>query len=67
MALAILCSAGAIVGGAIFAKKLFRKKEKTAVPKFHQLSQMQTHGILDDDDEDGSMIPDVIQNDNSHL
>ncbi|KAL5792357.1 hypothetical protein ACOSP7_000951 [Xanthoceras sorbifolium] len=66
--LAISASTGAVAGGAIFIKKLFGKKKTTTVPKFRQLSQMQTHDIFDDDDdEDDSMVPDVIHNDTSHL
>ncbi|KAK9279432.1 hypothetical protein L1049_013111 [Liquidambar formosana] len=64
--LAISCSVGAVVGAVICKKKFFSKK-KASVPKFQQLSQMQTYGILDDDDEGDSMIPDVIHDDKSHL
>ncbi|KAK7374305.1 hypothetical protein VNO80_07733 [Phaseolus coccineus] len=41
---------GAAVVGAIYGKKLFSKKKREAV-KFQQLSEMQTEGILDDDDD----------------
>ncbi|EEF50562.1 delta-like protein 4 isoform X2 [Ricinus communis] len=54
VALAVSCSVGAVAGGAIYAKRLFSKKEN-AVPRFQQLSQMQSHDVLDDD-EDGSMV-----------
>ncbi|KAK1558972.1 hypothetical protein Q3G72_008933 [Acer saccharum] len=66
--LAISGSTGAIAGGAIFIKKLFGKKTATTVPKFRQLSQMQSRDMLDDDDdEDDSMISNVIHRDTSHL
>lgn len=49
--LAFSCSAGAVVGGAIYAKKLFKKKSNTA-PRFQQLSSVQTQDILDGDENE---------------
>lgn len=49
--LAVTCSTVAVGGGAIYVKKLFRKKSKTA-PRFQQLSQMQTRDMLDDNEND---------------
>lgn len=66
--LGILFSVGAVAGGAFYAKKLFKKKVRSTAPKFQQLSQMQTpHDLLDDDEEEVSMVPDVILRDTSHL
>ncbi|GAY51472.1 hypothetical protein CUMW_134430 [Citrus unshiu] len=44
-------TAGAVVGGAIYAKKLFKKKSNTA-PRFQQLSSVQTQDILDGDENE---------------
>lgn len=68
MVLAISCSAGAVAGAAIYAKKLSIKKDIQKA-RFQQLSQMQTRAILDDDDDDenDSIGPDVTYNDRSHL
>ncbi|GAV79471.1 EGF domain-containing protein [Cephalotus follicularis] len=63
--LAISFLVGGVAWGAIYTKRLFCKKE-TADPKFQELSQLQTHGILDDS-EDDALVPDRIFNDNSHL
>ncbi|XP_077247415.1 uncharacterized protein LOC143887196 [Tasmannia lanceolata] len=63
---AISCSLGAVVGVVMFANKHLKKRE-TTVPKFQQLSQMQMHGILDDEDDD-TFIPDVVvHHDSAHL
>ncbi|KAG2725327.1 hypothetical protein I3760_01G059900 [Carya illinoinensis] len=66
--LAISCSAGAVAGAAIYAKKLSIKKDIQKA-RFQQLSQMQTRAILDDDDDDenDSIGHDVTYNDRSHL
>ncbi|XWS46125.1 hypothetical protein CRYUN_Cryun14cG0036800 [Craigia yunnanensis] len=61
---AISFSIGAVAGGAIYAKKLFGKKE--TAPKFQQLSRMQSHGILDDDEGD-TMVPEMSRNGNQRL
>lgn len=68
-ALAVLAvsSVGAAAAGAIYGKKLFNKKKREA--KFQQLSEMQTQGILDgDDDEDDNhnMVPQRVHGDISH-
>ncbi|KAJ0054470.1 hypothetical protein Pint_00465 [Pistacia integerrima] len=66
--LGVLFSVGAVAGGTFYAKKLLKNKVRSTAPKFQQLSQMQTpHDILDDDEEDDSMVPDVILRDTSHL
>ncbi|XVF80106.1 hypothetical protein PTKIN_Ptkin15bG0043800 [Pterospermum kingtungense] len=62
---AISFSIGAVAGGAIYAKKLFGKKE--TAPKFQQLSRMQSRGILDDDDERDTMVPEMSRNGNQRL
>ncbi|XVE77171.1 hypothetical protein DITRI_Ditri13aG0040300 [Diplodiscus trichospermus] len=59
---AISFSVGAVAGGAIYAKKLFAKKERA--PKFQQLSRMRSRGILDDDDDDDTMVPEMSRNGN---
>jgi hypothetical protein len=41
----------AIVAGAIYGKKLCSKKKRDAV-KFQQLAQIQTQGVLLDDNDD---------------
>ncbi|KAK3227862.1 hypothetical protein Dsin_007724 [Dipteronia sinensis] len=49
-------------------QEIFGKKTATStVPKFRQLSQIQSHDMLDDYDEDDSMIHDAIHRDTSHL
>lgn len=55
--LAVSCSAGAVVGGAICANKLFKKKSNAA-PRFQQqLSRMQTtEDTLDGDEIDTSRL-----------
>lgn len=68
-ALAVLAvsSVGGAAAGAIYGKKLFNKKKREA--KFQQLSEMQTQGILDgDDDEDDNhnMVPQRVHGDISH-
>ncbi|XP_022759559.1 delta-like protein 1 [Durio zibethinus] len=62
---AISFSIGAVAGGAIYAKKLFGKKE--TAPKFQQLSRMKSLGILDDDDEGDTMVPEMSRNGNQRL
>ncbi|KAF8380190.1 hypothetical protein HHK36_027672 [Tetracentron sinense] len=62
--LATLCSLGAVVAAVILTKRFLKKNEMTT-PKFQQLSQMQTHGFFDDDED--SEVPEVIRNNNSHL
>ena len=64
MAVAISFSIGSVAGAAIYCKKLFGKKETT--PKFQQLSIMQSHGILDDD-EGETMVPEMSRNGNQRL
>ena len=61
---AISLSIGAVTGVTIYAKKLFGKKE--TAPKFQQLSVMQSHGILDDDEGD-TMVPEMNRNGNQRL
>lgn len=61
---AISFSIGAVAGGAVYAKKLFGKK--ATAPKFQQLSQVQSHGILDDDESD-TMVPEMSRNANQRL
>ncbi|XP_058106741.1 uncharacterized protein LOC131250137 [Magnolia sinica] len=62
---AISCSLGAGVGAIFLVKKYYKQTEPT-VPKFQQLSEMQMHRCLDDD-EDDLLVPETIQIDNSHL
>lgn len=57
--LAFSCSAGAVVGGAIYAKKLFKKKSNTA-PRFQQLSSVQTQDILDGDENEWFNDPQLM-------
>ncbi|XVF33287.1 hypothetical protein REPUB_Repub17cG0155900 [Reevesia pubescens] len=59
---ATLFSMGAVTGGAIYAKKLFSKKETS--PKFQQLSRMQSPG---NDDERDTMVPEISRNGNQRL
>ncbi|KAB1219473.1 Cadherin-related tumor suppressor [Morella rubra] len=61
--LAVACSAGAVAGGAIYAKKL-RSKKETETARFQQLSQMQS---IMDDDEHESIGPDGTHHDSSHI
>ena len=49
VAVLAVSSVGAVAAGAIYGKKLFSKKKRDAV-KFQQLSEMQTQGVLDDDE-----------------
>lgn len=64
----ISCSLGALAAAVILAKKCF-KRETTRNAKFQHVSQMQMHGILDDDDdsEDDSLVPKIVQSDHAHL
>lgn len=65
----ISCSLGALAAAVILAKKCFKKRETTRKSKFQHLSQMQMHGILDDDDdsEDDSLVPKIVHSDHAHL
>lgn len=63
----ISCSLGALAGAIIVAKKCLKKRETTRNAKFQHLSQMQMHGILDDDNEDDSLVPDIVHSDRAHL
>ncbi|KAK7295108.1 hypothetical protein RJT34_18012 [Clitoria ternatea] len=51
LAILALSSVGAAAGGAIYGKKLFSKKKRDVV-KFQQLSELQTQGMLDDEEDD---------------
>ncbi|TKY65416.1 Sushi, nidogen and EGF domain-containing protein 1 [Spatholobus suberectus] len=53
-------SVGAAAAGAIYGKKLFSKKKREAV-KFQQLSELQTQGMLDDDEDDDENHITVLQ------
>ncbi|KAI8027230.1 hypothetical protein LOK49_LG02G00321 [Camellia lanceoleosa] len=66
---AVLCSVGAVVAGAMICFKKFFSNKYTSVPKFQQWSQIQSHGILDDDDEDDNGVDahNSIHNDHSPL
>lgn len=65
----IVSSAGAVASGAIYGKKLSSKKKKDAV-EFRQLSQMQTGGEMEEDEDDEESEPLVqgrVHDDSSHL
>ncbi|XXG67103.1 hypothetical protein AAC387_Pa06g0522 [Persea americana] len=64
----ISCSLGALAAAVILARKCF-KRETTWNAKFQHVSQMQMHGILDDDDdsEDDSLVPKIVLSDHAHL
>ncbi|CAL5331679.1 unnamed protein product [Camellia sinensis] len=66
---AVLCSVGAVAAGAMICFKKFFSNKYTSVPKFQQLSQIQSHGILDDNDEDDNGVDahNSIHNDHSPL
>ncbi|KAK7394738.1 hypothetical protein VNO78_15275 [Psophocarpus tetragonolobus] len=69
LAVLAFSSVGAAAAGAIYGKKLFSKRKREAV-KFHQLSEMQIQGILDDNedaDENHNMVPQRIRGDVSHI
>ena len=62
---------GAVAAGAIYGKKLCSKRKRDGV-KFQQLSQMQTRGVLLDDDDEGdnenhSMVSERVRGDISHI
>ncbi|KAJ4954428.1 hypothetical protein NE237_011211 [Protea cynaroides] len=65
VSLAISCTIAAVSGAFIYVKRFLKKKEEMA-PKFQQLSQIQAHDFLDDDEEDSS-VPEEILNDRAHL
>lgn len=66
LAVLAVSSVGAVGAGAIYGKKLFSRKKRDAV-KFQQLSQMQAQGILDDDDENHSIVSERLHGDISHI
>lgn len=66
LAVLAVFSVGAAAGGAIYGKKLFSKRKREAI-KFQQLSEMQSQGILDDDDDENqNMVPQRVHDDISH-
>ncbi|XP_043716376.1 protein crumbs homolog 1-like [Telopea speciosissima] len=65
VSLVISCTIAAVSIVSIYAKR-FSKKRGGEGPKFQELSQIQTHNVFDDDEDDSS-VSEAFLNDNAHI
>ncbi|KAI3411239.1 RING-type domain-containing protein [Psidium guajava] len=62
----VLCSVGAVLGLAIYAKKWVMRRQRTS-PKSQQLSAMQPYCRVVEEDDDNQISAEDEHNDDSHL